>query len=116
MQQVLGPHRKIMLAREMTKCFETLIIDKICNIISFIDNDSDQRKGEFVIIIHGREKKESTQIDDKTAHILATLKEELPLKKACLLTERLTGVSKKDLYEYSIKRDQLTLTCSEPDK
>ena len=104
-QQILGPHRKMMLAREMTKCFETLIIDEVCNIISFIDNDPDQRKGEFVIVIHGREKKENTQINDEATHILTILKEELPLKKACLLTEKLTGISKRELYEYSIKSD-----------
>ena len=46
------PERKIMLAREMTKTFETFLSGSVRDIQAALKNDSNQSRGEMVLLIH----------------------------------------------------------------
>ena len=52
--EVFGPDRRMTLARELTKNFETILLDSAQNLQKKLIEDPNQQKGEFVILIHGK--------------------------------------------------------------
>ncbi|MCW5589800.1 MAG: 16S rRNA (cytidine(1402)-2'-O)-methyltransferase [Legionellales bacterium] len=100
--KILGAERKMIIARELTKNFETFLSGSTTSLLDQVIADNNQQKGEFVLLISALEKQPST-IDKATQKILFTLREELPLKQACQLTEKITGIKKKVLYEFALK-------------
>jgi 16S rRNA (cytidine1402-2'-O)-methyltransferase len=107
LQLVFGPQRKVVLARELTKTFETVHGDKLEQLIPWVESDENQRKGEFVVLVHGAEARDSSDIDPESERILLILLDELPVKQAAALASRLTGLKKNMLYQHALelKRD-----------
>ena len=52
MAEVFGENRPVGFAREITKTFETIKND-LKNLVSFIENDHNQEKGEIVLVVGG---------------------------------------------------------------
>ena len=104
MQKAFGPDREATFCRELTKKFETIKQAKLANIYEFIIADQlQQTKGEIVIVVAGNLNNiDQEQIDANTHKILKNLLTELPLAKAAVLTAKITGISKKKLYDYCI--------------
>lgn len=105
--EVLGGDRYVVICRELTKTFETIHSDSAENLLNWLKEDSNQLKGEMVLIIEGYHQ-DPTAI---SANIIATLKlliAELPPKKACAITAEIHGVKKNTLYDFalSLKNDQ----------
>ncbi|NOX43374.1 MAG: 16S rRNA (cytidine(1402)-2'-O)-methyltransferase [Gammaproteobacteria bacterium] len=106
MAEVLGPQRRVAIARELTKLFETIKLDTLENLCEWIRNDKNQQKGEFVVLVHGKAaEKNDTGIDSETDRVLQLLLEELPVKQAASLAAKITGVKKNVLYQYAINRE-----------
>ncbi len=100
--EIIGPDRKIVLGRELTKRFETIICDSVLSVREKIINDPNQSKGEFVVLVHGCARSVNTSVTEEVASILKILMEELPFKQSCALTAKITGLKKRDLYEYGL--------------
>lgn len=105
MQQVFGAARLAVVARELTKTFETIKKDNLENLLSWIKADSNQQRGEFVLLIQGQEK-DKTVVNVEAEFVLDTLMQELPLKQASQLAAKLTGVKKNTLYELGLSKKQ----------
>ena len=105
-QAVLGGDRYLVLAREITKTFETVIAGTVDEVLNILEQDTDQRRGEFVLLVEGNKKEEDLTIDEDTVRWLARLLEELPPKKAAAVIADVTGLKKKDIYNkaLSLKR------------
>jgi 16S rRNA (cytidine1402-2'-O)-methyltransferase len=102
MQNIFGFNRRATFCRELTKKFETIKQDSLNNIYSFIIHDkSKQTKGEIVLVVAGNTEN-ICEIDDNAHNILQCLSKELPLTQAASLTAKITGLSKKTLYNYAI--------------
>ena len=102
MIKVIGPSRKIVLARELTKTYETFISGTLESVLQIIEKDLNQQKGEIVIVLavaDSSEKKIETQ-DSK--RILSVLLEELPLKQAVSLGSKITGIQKNIFYKLAL--------------
>jgi 16S rRNA (cytidine1402-2'-O)-methyltransferase len=102
MAECLGASREGVVARELTKVFETVragVLGELCREIS---GDAQQQKGEFVVMVQGAAMDEAA-LDEQVRHTLAVLVEELPLKQAAALAAKITGVAKNRLYEYGLK-------------
>lgn len=97
MAEVFGDERDACVARELTKAFETFYSGSLPEILSQIEADSDQQKGEFVVMIAGNPNPTPTS-EVNTDKLLRLLVEELPPKKAAALVASITGESKKELY------------------
>lgn len=101
MASQFGEDRQCVLARELTKLHETIIQCTLGELCRLLEDDPDQRKGEFVILIAG-----ATQDDDslnpEALRILKLLVDELPVKKAAALTARITGEKKNRLYQQAL--------------
>lgn len=98
-QRVLGECRYIVLAREMTKTFETVIAGSVAEVREVVASDANQRKGEFVVLVEGLKEEVDQSIDADAEKLLVRLMVELPLKKAAAVVSDLTGHRKKALYE-----------------
>lgn len=100
--EVFGADRRAVVARELTKQFETVHADTLEMLYDWIRADENQQKGEYVILIAG-----STE---KQAHsgqaILAVLCKHLPTKQAAKLTAEITGGSQRDFYQQALKNKE----------
>ena len=72
-QLIFGGQRKVVLARELTKTFETVHGDVLDELIPWIEADENQRKGEFVVLVHGAETRETKEVDAESECILLIL-------------------------------------------
>ena len=101
-KMVLG-ERWLVIARELTKMYETVLSGTAEHLLSRVQEDINQQRGEFVLLIKGCEPQIQC-LDDKTKETMTLLLEELPIKKAAAIGARLTGVKKRDLYQWAIAR------------
>ena len=99
MVAAFGDDREAVLARELTKTFETIKRGSLSELALFVSGDNNQQKGEIVLIVAGRPKVEQAIDADVTA-LLQRLAEELPAKKAAAVVADLSGLRKKQLYEH----------------
>ena len=93
-----GPQRHAVLARELTKRFETVLDGPLPALIARLANDPDQHRGEFVLIIEG-----APAGDDDAALVLgrrafSLLREHLPPSQAARLAAEISGAPRKKLY------------------
>ena len=95
------------MAREMTKLFETYILGSVEDLIDIVERDTNNQKGEIVLVVEGCEKK-SNMLGDASTKILTLLLEEISSSKASAIAAKITGENKKMLYQEAIriKRDK----------
>lgn len=107
MIEVFGGEREAVVAREITKTFETFKHGSLAELKEWMQSDTNQQRGEFVILVRGAEvvTHDVEQIDSRSEHILRLLAAELPPKKAAAIAAEITGVHKKRLYEHLLQRD-----------
>ncbi len=106
MSQVFGEDREVVVARELTKTFETFLAGSLTEVIALVESDSNQQRGEFVVIVRGIPVRAELAIGDESARIMKILVEELPLKQASQLAAQITGVKKKVLYQWALDLDK----------
>jgi len=102
MQTVLGDEREIVLARELTKTFETFLRGSIGEVRAMVEADANQQRGEFVVMIRGVPQAKKQDVSDEAIQLLKVLAEELPLKQAAALTAKATGFKKNKLYQIGL--------------
>ena len=96
------PDRKILLAREITKTFETFLSGSVRDIQAALQADSNQSRGEMVLVIHAAVKEKSATLPETAQNVMRILAAELPTKQAAELAAKITGENKKDLYQLAI--------------
>ncbi|AXP54694.1 16S rRNA (cytidine(1402)-2'-O)-methyltransferase [Haemophilus influenzae] len=103
MQAVLGEGRYIVLAREMTKTWETITGNTIKNLREWLLEDPNRTKGEIVLIVEGKPKSDNNdEISPQAVKALELIAEELPLKKAAAIVAELYGYKKNALYQFGL--------------
>jgi 16S rRNA (cytidine1402-2'-O)-methyltransferase len=100
--QVFGGERQVVLAREMTKMFETIKSDALSELIPWVQADTNQQRGEFVVIVAGMQEV-SSEVEQEMLRILGVLLESLPLKQAVELVSKITGQKKNEIYEIALQ-------------
>lgn len=103
MNDIFGYDRKAVLARELTKTFETIRQETIASLLAWVEEDKNQQKGEIVLMIEGKEPPTQCDITPEIESILKILLSELSVKQAAHLTAKITGVSKRMIYDFAIK-------------
>ena len=104
MEKVIGANRVVVMAREITKSFETVVQDTVSNLLVFLKNNPVQQKGEFVVILQGDILKENelSADDEKIKSLLTTLLSELSLKQAVSLACKITDGNRKKIYALAL--------------
>ena len=102
MAQVFGVDRQAVIARELTKTFETIISAPLQELQAILNADAHQCKGEFVVLLKGVDERDKHALDPDAERILKILLEELSVKQASELAAKITGVSKKAFYQFAL--------------
>ena len=100
MVAVFGPQRRVTLARELTKTFETIQQKPMLPMLSWGKEDSNQQRGETVLVVEACIEEKQTDLDVKSIALLEALAQELPPKKASKIVAEHYGIPKKTAYEY----------------
>jgi 16S rRNA (cytidine1402-2'-O)-methyltransferase len=101
MSRCFGPARRAVVARELTKLFETLHSDSLQALCAWIEADVNRRRGEFVVLIEGA----PTCVQgasNEPRRLLSALLAELPVKTAARITAEVTGENKNKLYRLAL--------------
>lgn len=93
--------RDVVIARELTKMFETIARVPLAEAGAWIGADPDRTRGEFVLVVEGRPVERASALDPRK--VLGTLLAELPVKQAVALAVKLTGGKRNDLYALALE-------------
>lgn len=102
MQEVWGDDRQIAMGRELTKTFETIKQGTVAEIKEFVESDSNQQRGEFVLAISAEEVKVSFDLTNEQKQLATLLAKELPPKKAAKITAEFLKGKSKEIYNFLI--------------
>ncbi|MCK7609772.1 16S rRNA (cytidine(1402)-2'-O)-methyltransferase [Acinetobacter portensis] len=102
MADVFGADRPVGFAREITKTFETIKKMTLGELVEFISNDSNQQKGEIVLVIGGASVEKDME-QEKLDQLLTRLLQDLSVKAASQLAADLTGIKKKIAYQRALE-------------
>lgn len=107
MEAVFGGERPAVLARELTKTFETLKGLPLAELRAFVEADANQQRGECVVLVAGWSAPQDDQaISSDAMRVLDLLLAELPLKRAAALAAEITGVRKNLLYQAALDKQK----------
>lgn len=97
------PERRLTLAREITKTFETFLSGTVAEIQAALKNDSNQTRGEMVLVLHPAVKEKHSDLPEAAQNTMKILAAELPTKQAAELAAKITGENKKALYDLALE-------------
>lgn len=103
---VFGGERRIVLAREVTKLFETIHACSLSEAEAWLQSDSNQQRGEFVVLVSGAEPQQG--LPAEALSTLTLLLEELPLKQAVQLAAKISGANRSELYQEALRMKEAT--------
>ena len=95
---VFSGNREASIARELTKKFETIRRGELADLKAWIEQEPDQRRGEFVVVIAGNKKKGASNLEA----MLTVLLKSLPLKQSVQVAAELSGGNKNEIYKLAL--------------
>jgi 16S rRNA (cytidine1402-2'-O)-methyltransferase len=103
LRAALGGERRIVLARELTKLFESVHSCTLAEAQAWLASDPNRRKGEFVLIVEGAGPEKEGD-GGLARRALGVLLDEFPLKQAVNLAAKIAGGKKNELYKLALER------------
>jgi len=100
LREVLGGTRRLVIARELTKLFETLHACTLAEAEAWLAADPNRQRGEFVLIVSGAQAEKG--LPAEAERVLRLLLAELPLAQSAALAAAITGARKNELYERAL--------------
>ena len=99
---IMGADRKLVIARELTKMFESYYVLPAGEMLDWLNQDTNHCRGEFVLMVAGASK-DNIGLSLEAINTLTLLKKELPLKKAAAITAEIHNLKKNDLYKWGLE-------------
>jgi 16S rRNA (cytidine1402-2'-O)-methyltransferase len=98
---VLAPERRVVLARELSKKFETVSVHKASDLAKL----RAEERGEYVVLVDVEPTIQSNadEVDPSVAHWLSVLLEELPPSRAAAIAAKASGQPKAALYQLALR-------------
>jgi len=95
---LLQPDRRIVLARELTKLYESIVQTTAAELPRAVAAQGE--RGEFVVVVDGYEPPEAEQTvpDEAALRWLRALAEEVPAARAAAIAAKATGLPREALY------------------
>ena len=97
--------RRLVIARELTKLFESIVDTRVGEALAFLESDPNRRKGEFVLVLEGAPDAGGTEegltADDE--RVLRILLEDCSVKTAVSLTVKITGARRETVYRTALR-------------
>lgn len=104
MAHIFGSKRQAVVARELTKIYESFISGNFTELVQYYETHADELRGEIVILVAGGDETERKVAEVLPERVLDILLEELPLKQAAGLASKITGERKNLLYEMALAK------------
>jgi 16S rRNA (cytidine1402-2'-O)-methyltransferase len=102
--EILSGKRRIVIARELTKIYETVVNDTLDNVLEQVRNNGNMQKGEFVVLVEGAViEKNVSEISEEQKRVLLVLLKECSIKTAVAMAVEITGARKKVLYQAALE-------------
>ena len=98
--ETLGEDREVVLAKELTKHFESFVKGSPAEIIAWLEQDADRQQGEMVLILSPN--KADSAISAEAEKLMRLLMAELPTKKAAAVTAQMFDLKKNELYKLAL--------------
>lgn len=98
---LLGGERLCLVARELTKRFETLHLLPLGEVAAWLGADPDRQRGEFVLVVSAAP--ESSAQSSAADTLLRTLLEELPPNQAARLAAKASRIDRQTLYRRALE-------------
>ena len=96
-------NRKVAVCKELTKKNEWVFRGYIKKIIDEINIDKSNLKGEFTLLIQGKEKKTKITIQTTTEAQIKKLLKKFSLTEVVEIVHKLTDISKKEIYKKALQ-------------
>lgn len=104
LERILGADRLAVMARELTKAFETFQGLPLGELRAWVAADGNQQRGECVLLVAGWQAPAENSVPAAALRVLELLLKEMPLKRAAALAAEITGVRKNLLYQAALER------------
>lgn len=104
MREIFGSERYVVVAKELTKTFETVCSGSVAAIERWLNDDPKRQQGEFVILVKGAAA--HSIAEDEVQRILKILLQKCSVKDAVALAAEITGHNKRDLYQQALQRSE----------
>jgi 16S rRNA (cytidine1402-2'-O)-methyltransferase len=102
MGEVLGAQREAVVARELTKAFETAYRGSLGELAQRAQQDPDMKRGEIVIVVAGAAES-APDTDRELSRVLAELLPALPVSQAADIAARITGANRNRAYKLALQ-------------
>lgn len=99
--QALAPHRRVVVAREITKKFETFSAMPAADLLQWAKEH--EPRGEYVILVDADTKAQSLELSEKDQQWLLALANELPVSKASAVAAKITGLKRDAVYQWLLE-------------
>jgi 16S rRNA (cytidine1402-2'-O)-methyltransferase len=99
--EAFGPERTLVIARELTKLFESIHSCPLGEARDWLLADGNRQRGEFVLLVSGAPPVDESAEGERVLKLL--LDEGLPVSQASRLAHLITGVGKKVLYQHALR-------------
>lgn len=106
MRAIFGADRRVVLARELTKTFETIKQKTLAELCDFVEADTNQQRGEIVLVVEGAPADSGLTAQAEVDALLLKLLKYLPVKPCAQLAAELTGHKKNALYDRALVLQQ----------
>jgi 16S rRNA (cytidine1402-2'-O)-methyltransferase len=97
-RSVFGDARIVVVARELTKVFETVLSGSLAQVIADVEADANQQRGEFVVVVAGASGEQADATLAEGRRVFALLSEEMAPARAARMAAAITGAPRKLLY------------------
>jgi 16S rRNA (cytidine1402-2'-O)-methyltransferase len=102
MAAAFSPERSAVIARELTKTFETYNTGSLAQLIECVQTDANQQRGEMVVLVAGAEQVEA-EIGSEVERLMQLLVPRMPLKEAAAVGADYFGLKKNQLYRWALE-------------
>jgi 16S rRNA (cytidine1402-2'-O)-methyltransferase len=99
---IFGSDREALVAREISKTFETYLSGDLASLCEQVESDPNQQRGEIVFIVRAEQAQQDDGPSESDKRLLKLLLGELPASKAAALVAKFSGRDKKQLYQLAI--------------
>ena len=100
--KILGPKRKVSLAKELTKKFERVITDEAKEIHELIIKDETLKKGEMVVVIEGSKDKQPILVEHEKV-LFEEIQKLNGTKAASKIVSKISSKTSKEIYSIFIE-------------
>lgn len=100
---VFGENRLAVVARELTKRFETIQQGSLFELYTHLKNHSETQRGEFVVLVQGSSKQKESEKDVEITRILTILLRKMPTKQAADIAAEMCEVPRNQAYQLAIQ-------------